>query len=344
MDKKYTRNGEKHFLVDFTKAHGNGNDFIILENLDRRYASSDLKRLAQLLCRRKFSIGADGLLVVERPESADGEAVDFAMRLFNSDGSEGEMCGNGARVLARYAFEKKLAGAAMRFTTLAGLIQARVDPPYAELDMGELNLEGSVFGQTLDIRGWKFPYVFLTAGVPHCVLLIKNREDIENREDAEKVDPYDAIDASLKREIGREISRDFARFPKGTNVSFAQMLSNTEAKAVTYERGVENLTESCGTGSVAVAVAFAIVKNTAHTFRVHNPGGVNEVRLNFAGNQSCHAWLKGKTALVARGQICEDALREKSFEKSFEENFEKSFKVSSKENSKESFEESLSCM
>ncbi|MDR1621168.1 MAG: diaminopimelate epimerase [Synergistaceae bacterium] len=287
--------------IHFTKVHGNGNDFIVLENLDRRRSSPDLARFAKLLCRRKFSVGADGLLVVEKPESAgrkatDEKAPDFVMRIFNADGSEGEMCGNGARALARYAFEKKLAGASMCFTTLAGPVQARVAPPYVELDMGELDLEGSVFGQSLKIRGLEFPYVFLTAGVPHCVLLVED---------------YDAIGMSSKVEIGRELSRDFNRFPKGSNVSFAQLLSKTEAKAVTYERGVENLTESCGTGSVAAAVAFAMTGNAAHTLRVRNPGGVNEVRLDFApGKGSCHAWLKGRTALVAEGQICEDALVE----------------------------------
>jgi diaminopimelate epimerase len=291
-------------LIDFTKVHGNGNDFIVLTNLEGRCPSSDLPRLARLLCRRKFSIGADGVLVLEKPENAGEKAVDFAMRIFNSDGSEGEMCGNGARALARYAFEKKLAGASMRFTTPAGLMRARVDPPYAELDMGELSLEelnqkepnqkGLALERSLELRGQKFSYVFLTAGVPHCVLFVED---------------CDAIDRSSKIEIGRELSRDFLRFPKGSNVSFAQLISKTEAKAVTYERGVENLTESCGTGSVAVAVAFAMAKGTAHTLRVRNPGGVNEVRLSFApGNGSCRAWLKGRTALVAEGQIREDAL------------------------------------
>ena len=98
-------------------------------------------------------------------------------------------------------------------------------------------------------------------------------------------------------------------------MSFARLLSSAEAKAVTYERGVKDLTESCGTGSVAVAVAFTMLNHTdpvryTGVFRVHNPGGVNEVRLSFDSSGSCHAWLKGKTAMVARGQVCEDVLCE----------------------------------
>jgi diaminopimelate epimerase len=279
--------------------HGNGNDFIVIDNMESRHTTEDLSRFARLLCRRKFSIGADGLLVVERAERRLEARADFAMRIFNSDGSEGEMCGNGARALARYAFEKKLAGASMCFTTPAGPMRATVEPPCAELDMGEQNLaEGAlVFGQKLRAQGMEFPFVFLTVGVPHCVLF---PEDCES------------LSAEAKTLVGREVSHDFSRFPEGANVSFAQVLSENEIWAVTYERGVEDLTESCGTGCVAVAVATAVVRKIemnaeAVTFRVHNPGGTSEVRLSFVPGRACRAWLKGETALVAEGEIFEDA-------------------------------------
>ena len=281
-------------MGSFAKVHGNGNDFIVLENLDDHYSSEELGRLARLLCRRKFSIGADGVLVAEKDKTPACSEVDFSMRIFNADGSEGEMCGNGARALARYAFEKKLAGASMCFSTLAGLVKARVEPPYAELDMGELDLSQGVFGRCVKSHGLEFPYVFLTVGVPHCILF---------------TDDYDVLDSIAKTAIGREISHDYALFPLGSNVSFAQMLPGGNAKAVTYERGVEELTESCGTGSVAVAVAFNIVGEAGPAVRVHNPGGINDVRLLFSSdNKSCHAWLKGKTAIVAEGIFGEEAL------------------------------------
>jgi diaminopimelate epimerase len=283
----------------FAKVHGNGNDFIVINNMESRYTTEDLSRFARLLCRRKFSIGADGLLVVGRAgDDGLGKKADFAMRIFNADGSEGEMCGNGARALARYAFEKKLAGASMRFTTLAGLMCATVEPPCAELDMGDLNPVAGIFGQKLWARGVEFPFVFLTAGVPHCVLF---PEDCES------------LDAEAKKRIGKEVSHDFSRFPEGANVSFAQVLSEDEIRAVTYERGVEDLTESCGTGCVAVAAAVAAGARTTETapdvrsFRVHNPGGSNEVRLRFTPDGACRAWLKGRTAIVAEGDIFEDA-------------------------------------
>ncbi len=280
--------------MQFMKVHGNGNDFIVIDDREVGRSSEELSRIAKALCRRKFSIGADGVLVVGKAKNLfPGAKADFAMRIFNADGSEGEMCGNGARALSRYAFETKLAGEEMAFETLAGLIRARVEPPYAELDMGELDLKKGVFGSCVKSQGMEFPFVFLTVGVPHCVLLTED---------------YDAPDAEAKRAIGRELAHDMSLFPEGCNVSFAQVLSKDEVRAVTYERGVEGLTESCGTGCVAVAIACAVVRDTARSVRVINPGGVNEVRLAFSGDSaSCHAWLKGRTALVSGGEIFEEA-------------------------------------
>lgn len=285
--------------MQFTKVHGNGNDFVVIDDRETGRTTEELSRIARALCRRKFSIGADGVLVVGKAKGIfsgaepQGAKADFAMRIFNADGSEGEMCGNGARALARYAFETKLAGEEMAFETPAGLIRARVEPPYAELDMGELDLTKGIFGSCVKSQGGEFPFVFLTVGVPHCVLLTED---------------YDALSAEAKRAIGRDLAHDTSLFPEGSNVSFAQVLSKDEVRAVTFERGVEDLTESCGTGCVAVAIACAVVRDTARSVRVVNPGGVNEVRLLFSGDStSCHAWLKGRTALVAGGEIFEEA-------------------------------------
>ena len=290
-------------MINFTKVHGNGNDFIVLENLEARYSSEELARFARLLCRRNFSIGSDGVLVIERALSTN---TDFVMRIFNSDGSEGEMCGNGARALARYAFEKGLAGSPMCFTTLAGPIHATVEPPYAELDMGDIFYKPlekeEALGNVLDSRGHEFVFMYLTVGVPHCVLFVED---------------YDAMSYDLKLDIGAEVGRDYTRFPKGCNVTFAHPFGENEIRAVTYERGVDDLTKSCGTGCVAAAIALAPFFPREKTelggvvFRVHNPGGINEVRLGFApGKASCHAWLKGQTALVAEGRVLDDAFSE----------------------------------
>ena len=275
--------------MDFFKVHGNGNDFIVLDNREGRLSDSDLRSAAAALCRRRASVGADGLMAVERAGEAEG--VDFRMRIFNADGSEAAMCGNGARALARYAYERGIAPSPMRFATGAGTVEATVEPPFVELDMGRLDLAGGAFGRSLRAGGVAFPFVFLTVGVPHCVLLAD--EDYSR----------DAM-----REMGREVRWNTELFPEGTNVNFARCTSPDEVRAVTYERGVEDLTDSCGTGCVAVAVAAALVWGMGSPVRVANPGGVNTVRLEFAsGNGSVHAWLMGRTALVASGVLLEEA-------------------------------------
>jgi diaminopimelate epimerase len=269
-------------IVDFCKVHGNGNDFIVIDGRDRQ-SFEELSRLARLLCRRHFSLGADGLLVVAPTSggSPDEASAAFHMRIFNADGSEGEMCGNGARAIARWAFEMGIAGRSMTFTTLAGPVSAFVTPPFVDIDMGEVNTSSITTGVASGVA--RLPYSFLTVGVPHCVILTDGALDVNS--------------------VGKAISQDFALFPHGANVSFVLPYSDPhDVTAVTYERGV-GVTQSCGTGSVAVA---AVVSKLRHAVRVHNPGGVNEVIPRSDG----HVLLRGKTAIVATGSVLEDALLE----------------------------------
>ena len=276
-------------LLGFFKVHGNGNDFVVLDNREGGLSDADLRAAAVALCRRRASVGADGLMAVERAREA-GDA-DFRMRIFNADGSEAAMCGNGARALARYAYERGIAASPMRFVTGSGTVEATVEPPFVELDMGRLDLAGGVFGRSLRAGGVPFPFVFLTVGVPHCVLLAD-----------------EAYSADAMREMGREVRGNTELFPDGANVTFARRSASGEVAAVTYERGVEDLTDSCGTGCVAVAVAAVLVWGMDAPVRVVNPGGVNTVRLEFApGNGSVRAWLRGRTALVASGELLEEA-------------------------------------
>ncbi|NLL36864.1 MAG: diaminopimelate epimerase [Fretibacterium sp.] len=273
-------------MTRFFKVHGNGNDFIVLDNRDGSLSKEALSSAAPLWCRRKHSIGADGLLVVEKASDAD-----FTMRIFNADGSESDMCGNGARALARYAHHTGLAGASMTFKTGAGLMKATVTPPWVELDMGRIDLSKGTFDKKLRASDREFCYSSLVVGVSHCVLLLD--EDLSTEE---------------KRLMGREIRNNEALFPGGTNVSFVLPFGENEVRAVTYERGVEDLTESCGTGSAAVALVLSTVKGYGSPIRVHNPGGVNEVRFEYEEPSGVRVWLKGKTALVVSGDILEEAM------------------------------------
>lgn len=275
-------------MIPFTKVHGNGNDFVVIENLDRRFAADDLSRIARALCHRKTGIGADGILVVEPSEKAD-----LTMRIFNSDGSEGEMCGNGARCFARYAFETKLAGPVLDFETLAGTMHAEVKAPDVVLDMGTIDCSRGLFDETVSLLGETFPLAALRVGVPHCAVFM---EDLAVRSRNDLV------------LLGRTLRHDSLRFPQGVNVNFVQNLGEGKLLVTTYERGVEDLTDSCGTGSTMSAIAAAKRWGLSSPVRVLNPGGVNTVYLEWEEDgRSCRVRLEGRTAMVARGTVLEEA-------------------------------------
>lgn len=275
--------------VKFCKIQGNGNDFIIIENIDGSLTSSRMSDMAKNLCRRRQSLGADGILALEGSEKAD-----FTMRLFNSDGSEGEMCGNGARCIARYAFERGIAPAVMSFETLAGVICATVESPWVTLDMGTVDLSSAQWQKEIRVGKEVMTYSFLNVGVPHCVVPVNDLE---------------AYSREKLVEMGRVIRNDLFRFPQGTNVNFMQITGPGEVNAVTYERGVEDLTESCGTGSTACAIVAFRLFGLASPVKVNNPGGINEVFLDQdPGGRKCRAGLKGKTLIVATGEISQEAM------------------------------------
>jgi len=275
-------------MIPFTKVHGNGNDFIVIENLERRFSTEELSRMTSTLCRRKTGIGGDGILVVEPSQKAD-----LTMRIFNSDGSEGEMCGNGARCFARYAFETRLAGESMAFETLAGLMRAQVKAPDVILDMGTIDCSKGLFDETVSLLGETFPLAALRVGVPHCAVFMDNLA-VRNRNDLVL--------------LGRTLRHDSLRFPQGVNVNFVQNLGENKLLVTTYERGVEDLTDSCGTGSTMSAIAAVKRWGLTSPVRVLNPGGVNTVHLEWVEDgRSCRARLEGRTALVARGTVLEEA-------------------------------------
>lgn len=271
--------------MEFWKINGNGNDFITVESLAVSLGTQKLAEMARRLCRRRASIGADGLLVAEASACAC-----FKMRLFNADGSEGEMCGNGARCIARFARERGFAPAQMTFETLAGIMRAAVDGRFVEIDLGEYSFADGWVGRDLSVEGETFRSCFLWVGVPHLVLLGAG-----------------GLSRADKVRIGRTLRNSFDLFPQGTNVSFARPVGRGEAEAVTYERGVEDLTDSCGTGCTAVALSLAMMSGMSGPIEVHNPGGTNRISFERTGEQSFHARLGGDTAVVAKGEIGPDA-------------------------------------
>ena len=275
----------------FTKMQGAGNDFIIINNIQEGVPEENLSALAARLCTRRLSIGADGLMAVG-PAAAGG---DFSMLFYNSDGSLGEMCGNGARCICRYGFENGLAGETQRVETTAGLVTGR----RADARMYEVRLnDPSVIKLDLPVqargRGYTAAYIELgDPGLPHCVLPLEG---------------WDALPEGELRELGREL-RYYPGFPKGANVTFVKTLGPDKLKAVTYERGVEDFTLACGTGCGSVVAALTLTGAvTGKNVSISMPGGDLYVTVDAAGGMVKNIMLTGPTNFVCSGEVLDEDL------------------------------------
>ena len=149
--------------IPFMKMSGSGNDFILVDHRKPLLSVDEMKEFARKVCRRRISVGADGLVLIERSEKAD-----FKWRFFNADGSEAEMCGNGGRCAARFAYAKGITGSTLNFETLAGILSARVDGKRVKLEM--TRPQGLKLDETVLVEGEKLSLSSLNTGVPHAVL------------------------------------------------------------------------------------------------------------------------------------------------------------------------------
>lgn len=277
-------------MVLCTKMNGNGNDFIVINNMRLKYSSEDLSFYAKRLCRRRRSLGADGVLAIE-----PSEVRDFKMRLFNSDGSEGEMCGNGARCAARFAVLKSIVDRTdVTLETLGGDVFAEVNGTSVTLALSPIDISGGLPELSLAVDGPVFYYRFLVVGVPHAVIIMG---------DSRRDDGY-------YRDLGRAIRYRKDLFPEGTNVNFVFLRENNknEIDVLTYERGVEDLTLSCGTGSVASAIVTFTAGLTGTVTDVYSPGGRNRVTLGEASSGLLLLKLEGSALYIAEADASEEAL------------------------------------
>ena len=275
----------------FWKMNGAGNDFLIINNMEEHLPPDCFPALARTLCERHLSIGADGLMVVDAPL----QGGDYRMLFYNSDGSLGEMCGNGARCICRYGYENGLAGVTQTVETTAGIvIGQRIDqrlyrirlndPSVIRLDMpmevGDVRYTGS--------------YLELgDPGLPHAVI------------------PYHGLknaDENELRELGRNL-RHYAGFPKGANVNFYELTGEDEIYERTFERGVEDFTYACGTGTGCVVTVLTLQgKVSGHQVRVNMTGGQLTVDVDRAGSAVKNLYLTGPTNIVCRGEVTDEDL------------------------------------
>ncbi len=253
--------------VKFWKMHGLGNDYVVIDSRNLRIAETEAAGLARKLCERRFSVGADGLLLV-----GNSSVADVKMRIFNADGSEAEMCGNGIRCFAKYCYENKIAKKPeLTVETLAGIKRLWLTVKdnavtSVKVDMGTPTLErskipmtgtGKFVNETLQVNGEQYKATCLSVGNPHCVIFV------------------DRVDDFPVQQLGPKIE-NHKLFPKRTNVEFAQVVSRSELRLRVWERGCGE-TLACGTGACATVAAGNLLGKTDSKVKVHLLGGDLEV-------------------------------------------------------------------
>ncbi len=277
--------------MKFWKMNGAGNDFIILNNFEERLPRESFPQIARMLCERRLSIGADGLMVVE----AADQGGDFKMLFFNSDGSTGEMCGNGARCICRYGFENGLAREVQAVETTAGMVFGRrIDKRLYRIQLNDpttIRLDC-----LLEVDGVRYAcsYVELgNPGLPHAVVPYHNLRNADEQE---------------LRELGRKIRWNPA-FPKGANVNFYELIEEDHFFERTFERGVEDFTYACGTGTGSVAAVLTLQgKVSGHQVRADMTGGTLVVDAERIHSHITELHLTGLTNIVCKGEVTDEEL------------------------------------
>jgi diaminopimelate epimerase len=277
-------------MIHFTKMHGLGNDYVYVNGFEEHVA--DPAAVARAVSDRHFGIGSDGLILILPSRQAD-----CRMRMFNADGSEAQMCGNGIRCLAKYVYEHDIARKTeMRVETLAGVLALQLFPEAANPDiishvrvqMGEprlqreqipmLGAEGQVLRESLDVGGTRFEVTAISMGNPHCVVFVDDP------------DTFDVAHWGPRFE-------HHAAFPEGVNTEFVQVVDAQTFRMRVWERG-SGETLACGTGASAVAVACHLNGHTGRRVTGHLLGGTLELEWSADDNQ---VYMTGPAVEVFQG-------------------------------------------
>ncbi|MES2720511.1 MAG: diaminopimelate epimerase [Pseudomonadota bacterium] len=272
--------------LEFTKMHGLGNDFLMLDLVSQRVRLDE--ELIRRLSDRHFGVGFDQLLVVEPPHHPD---VDFRYRIFNADGSEVSQCGNGARCFARFVRDRRLTRKdTLRVETASGIITLQIDaqgwvtvnmgPPRLEPGQVPFVAEAAALDYRIEVDGALYEIAAVSMGNPHAVLRVDN------------------VDTAPVATLGPRLE-SHSRFPERVNVGFMQVLNRQEIRLRVFERGTGE-TLACGTGACAAAVAAMRWGLVDRDITVHLPGGALRIRWD---NDSASVMMTGPTARVFEGVL-----------------------------------------
>ena len=275
-----------------TKMHGAGNDFVIVNNIELCLPHKCFPALARLLCAAHTGVGADGMMVVVPAERGG----DYGMLFYNSDGSVGEMCGNGARCICRYGYERGLAGNVQNVETTAGLVTGqRIDETRYRVRLNDPSVID--LHRTVSVEGADCDCAYIELGdpgIPHAVVML---------------DDWDTWETDRLCRLGRAL-RFAPAFPKGANVSFVKRTGPDSVKAVTYERGVEDFTLACGTGCGSITTALTLRGLVERELSINMPGGLLSVSLVREGECVHDILLTGPTCLVFDGEVSDELLED----------------------------------
>ena len=282
-------------MIKFTKMHGLGNDYVYIDAINQKIENES--SLAKFVSNRHFGIGSDGLILICKSEIAD-----FKMRMFNSDGSEAEMCGNGIRCVGKFVYDKRLTNkTTVKIETLAGiktLILNTKDGKVgtARVDMGEpileaekipvISTEKPVKNLELEAENKKFKFTCVSMGNPHAITIVENTKEFD-------VEKY-----------GKVLEIDKA-FPKKANIEFAQIIDRQNINMRVWERGAGE-TLACGTGACATAVACNLNGLTDRKVNIELLGGTLNIEWNETDN---HVYMTGSAVTVFDGELYEEAIR-----------------------------------
>ena len=280
----------RRLILEFTKMNGAGNDFIVIDNRFYHFSDRELAGIARHYCRRRFGVGADGLLALSVPTDPDH---DYRMRYLNSDGSIGTMCGNGARCLARFARQSGINRDDMVFESDAGLY--RVHAPANPHDPVRLFVQPPKQFEPdkklkSPIAAEVGPLHYIWTGVEHLVCFVPN------------------VAQAPVAEWGPQLRRDEALGSAGANVNFVEIVENAEERAGirvrTFEKGVEEETLACGTGAMAAAVVSRLLDQIRSTqVSVDMPGGTLGVGFRLVDDTVQDLYLEGPAESVYRGSL-----------------------------------------
>lgn len=281
-------------MIKFTKMHGLGNDYVYIDAINQKIENES--SLAKFVSNRHFGIGSDGLILICKSDIAD-----FKMRMFNSDGSEAEMCGNGIRCVGKFVYDKGLTDKTIvKIETLAGIKTLVLNTKdgkveTARVDMGEPILEAEkipviskeqpVKNLELEAENKKFKFTCVSMGNPHAITIVENTKEFD-------IEKY-----------GKILEVDKA-FPKKANIEFAQIIDKENIKMRVWERGAGE-TLACGTGACATAVACNLNGLTGRKVNIELLGGTLNIEWNEKDN---HVYMTGPAVTVFDGELYEEAI------------------------------------